>query len=93
MEQLVKGTIEFLPVVIEDRLDGITTLDGHNTTYRIEDEDGTQKLAWTACNSQGMTALPLVNTTSFDKVIHRLFIKIDLAPEYPVLGPFEFEVV
>lgn len=93
MEQLVKGTIEFLPVVIEDRLGGISSLNGHSTTYKIEDEEGTQKVAWTSCNTQEMTALPLVNTTNLDKVIHRLFVKVDLAPEYPVLGPFEFEVV
>lgn len=93
MEKLVKGTIEFLPVIVEDRLGSITTLDGHTTSYRLDDENDVVKVAWTACNTDVMTALPLINTTTLEKLIHRLYIKVDVAPEYPILGPFEFEVV
>lgn len=93
MEKLVKGSIEVLPVEITDRLGTITSLDTHGCTYKVDDENDTNKIAWTSCNSEGMIALPLIDTSTLEKLIHKLYVRVDVAPEYPILGPFEFEVI
>lgn len=93
MEELAKGTIEYLPVVVSDRLGVLTTLDGLTLQFRIDNEDDSAEVAWTSCNSDGMTVLPLIDTTALDELTYKLYVKVSIGPEFPVLGPFEFQVV
>jgi len=94
MQELVKGTIEELPVEIHDRLGQLESLDGVTTSFQITDEPGTNIIVpWTICNSTAMIALPLVNTSTMNYAIYKLYVKVAVSPEFPILGPFEFAVV
>lgn len=97
MEELIKNTKEYLPVRLKDRLGGIVTLDGIAVAFRVtKDNDAqTEVVAWTTCTNNGMVALPLVDTTAgaFVPGKHNLYIRVNVAPEIPVLGPFEFMVI
>lgn len=94
MEELNKGSIEILPVEVTDRLASINSLDGFAVSYQINTEDDTNTVVdWTACGNSGMTALPLIDTSTLDKTVYNLRIKVDVPPEHPILGPFEFMVV
>lgn len=95
MLKLNKNSIEFLPVLVSDRLGGISTLDGYVKHYRVTDINETQVVAWTTCNNDGMTVLPLIDTTVVgfaDGGTYKLYIRIAINPEVPILGPFSFEV-
>lgn len=93
MLQVNKGSIEFLPVQVTDRLGGITTLDGYAVSFRITDVEEVEVITWASCNNEGMTVLPLIDATTLtDGKTYKLYIKIIISPEEPILGPFEFEV-
>jgi hypothetical protein len=95
MLQVNKNSIEVLPVLVTDRLGGISTLDGYPLAFRITDRNETQVQNWTSCNNDVMTVLPLIDTTGSvfeDGGTYKLYIKINIGPEIPILGPIEFEV-
>jgi hypothetical protein len=90
-----KNSVEYLPVLVADRLGGITTLDGYDIQFRITDQSETQVQNWTDCDNDGMTVLPLIDATQSgleDGGTYKLYIKITITPEIPILGPIEFEV-
>lgn len=106
MEEVNQGSIEYLPIEIADRLGVLTTLDGKTVEFKISDEADSDSepvespdtppdpiVDWTTCNTSGMTAMPLIDATTLDKAIYKLRIRVSIAPEFPILGPFEFEVV
>lgn len=97
MEELIKNTKEYLPVRLKDRLGALTTLDGIAVAFRVtKDNDAqTEVVAWTTCGNNGMSALPLIDTTAAAFVAgkHNLYIRVNVAPEIPILGPFEFMVI
>lgn len=95
MLKLNLDSVEFLPVLVSDRLGGITTLDGYEIQFRVTDINETEIVAWTDCNNDVMTVLPLIDTTldGFDNGgTYKLYTKITIGPEIPILGPFSFEV-
>lgn len=97
MEELIKNTKEYLPVKLKDRLGAMVTLDGTVVSFRVtaDNDAGTEIVAWTVCTNNGMVALPLIDTTlgAFVPGIYNLYIRVNVAPEVPILGPFEFAVV
>jgi hypothetical protein len=93
--QVNKNSVEFLPVLVSDKLGGISTLDGYMIQFRITDVEENQLVAWTSCNNDVMTVLPLIDATASwaqDSGTYKLYIKITITPEIPILGPIEFEV-
>lgn len=97
MDELIKGSKEYMPVKVADRLDGISTLDGIVINFRVTNDDDLpdEIVAWTGCVNQGMIALPLIDTAlvGFVPGKYNLYVRVNVAPEVPVLGPFEFMVV
>lgn len=90
-----KNSVEYLPVQVSDRLGSITTLDGSAVQFRITDVEENEIQAWTSCTNNGMTAMPLIDATQAgltDGGTFKLYIKFSVAPEAPILGPFQFEV-
>lgn len=90
-----KNSVEMLPVLVSDRLGGISTLDSYTKQFRITDVEENELVTWTTCTNDGMTALPLIDTTgswAVDGGTFKLYIKITITPEIPILGPIEFEV-
>lgn len=95
MLQLNKGTVEYLPVQVSDRLGGISSLDGYAIQFQVTDRDENVIQAWASCNNDVMTVMPLIDTTGSafeDGGTYKLYIKITINPEVPILGPIEFEV-
>jgi len=97
MLELVKGTIEHIPVNVRDRLNNLTDLGGTSPTYLVrkeKDEDIviTERPADLTVPA-GMTAYCLIDTTGLDKDRYELLLRFQLLPEVPFLGPFDFEVV
>jgi hypothetical protein len=89
---LPKGTKEFLAVTVDDKLNNITTLEGETVTFDVRGEDDALVVTDGPTILQSMIALCLVDTTTWDEGKYRLFLKIDIAPQRPVLGPFKFDV-
>lgn len=95
VETLNVGTKEIVSLDITDRLGGITSLATYNVEYKIVTEDeATIKVNWTTVlNTSGMRADILVDTTTgggWAEGTYKLYIRINIIPEIPVLGPFEF---
>jgi hypothetical protein len=94
--ELTKGTIEHVPVNVADRLGNLTDLAVTAPTFDVKKHDGTAVVTGQLADltvPAGMTAYCLINTTAMDIGKYNLYLKFDLAPEHPYLGPFEFEVV
>jgi hypothetical protein len=95
--ELVKGTIEHIPVNVRDRLGNLTDLGGTAPTYLVRKEsDESVVIAETAADltiPAGMTAYCLIDTTTLDKDRYELLLRFNLLPEVPLLGPFDFEIV
>lgn len=90
-----RGSVEYLPVLVSDKLGGISTLDGYAIQFRVTDSNEEEVVAWTNCNSEEMTVLPLIDASQSwaeDGGNYLLFVKITINPEIPILGPIEFEV-
>lgn len=95
MLQVNRGSVEYLPVRVSDKLGGISTLDGYSLAFRITDMEEAEVQTWSSCNNDGMTVLPLIDATQSalaDGGTYKLYIKITINPEIPILGPIEFEV-
>jgi hypothetical protein len=93
MVRLPKGTKEFLVVIITDKLQTLTDLATANSvTFDVVKEDGDLQVSDAICDVDGMAALSLVDTTTWNEGLYELFVKIDAGVQKPVLGPFKFEV-
>lgn len=97
--ELVKGTIEHVPVNVKDRMGDLTDLAGTTPMFKVRKEsDESTVIDWTAADltsPAGMTAHCLINTTlvAVTKDRYELLLRFQLLPEIPILGPFDFEVV
>lgn len=97
--ELVKGTIEHVPVNVRDRVGELTDLAGTTPMFKVRKEsDESTIIDWTAADlttPAGMTAHCLIDTTpaGVTKDRYELLLKFSLMPEIPILGPFDFEVV
>lgn len=94
METLTKGTKEYLPIKVRNILGSFTTLDGTGLQFDLYKDDLAETAVLTAqpTSNDGMTALPLIDTTTLDEGDYKVFIKFTALPEVPRLGPFKFRV-
>jgi hypothetical protein len=98
MRELVKGTIEYIPVDVVDRSGQLTDLTPTQPRYSVRlrtDDDGTYQITDFQADVDGMTALCLIDTTEagFDVGIYQLFLVFDNDPETPRIGPLVFKIV
>lgn len=97
--ELVKGTIEHVPVSVRDRMGELTDLAGAAPVFLVRKEsDESTVIDWTAADltvPAGMTAYCLIDTTpvGIPKDRYELLLRFNLLPEIPVLGPFDFDIV
>ena len=97
--ELPQGTKEHLVVDVDDELNNLPTLDGTTPQFRVlmPDPDDADKVAWTSTGLtvQVMKLFCLIDTSvgPWDGGTYRLYVRFTTAPELPVLGPFEFDVV
>lgn len=90
-----KGSIEYREIDVTDKLNAITDLSTYTVEQKIVTEDEkTTKQNWTAVDQvTGMSILCLIDTTSFDDGgNYKLYVRVHVDPEVPILGPFEFGV-
>jgi hypothetical protein len=94
MVVITKGSIEFLPIRVQEALGNLQTLDGTGLSYDlyVDDEAETVVLTSQSAQNDGMIALPLINTTTLAEGLYNVFIKFSSFPEVPRLGPFKFRV-
>lgn len=94
METLNKGTKELFSVQLQDLLGAVTTLDGINVEQKIVSEDEiTTVQDWaTVSQTVDMRVDCLLDTTSWDEGTYKLYIRVNIPPELPIIGPFEFGV-
>src|SRR5262245_53161633 len=97
MESLVKGSIEYLVVDVDDELGNLTTLTGTNPTFttRTSDDAETVIQSNTAAGVSGLRALCLIDTTLAGYAVakrYKLTLKFTNLPEVPILGPYEFKI-
>jgi hypothetical protein len=93
MVRLPKGTKEFLVVVVVDKLQTLTDLSTATAvTFDVVKEDGTNQVSDINCDTDGMAALCLVDTTTWDEAEYQLFVNVSTGVQNVILGPFRFEV-
>jgi hypothetical protein len=94
MDDLNVGTKEIVSVDLTDRLGTITNLGIYVVNYRVSNEDGTDKLAWTPATAvNGMRVDCLVDTTSWSLAHYELYVRPTIGVEMPIIGPFDFNVI
>jgi hypothetical protein len=95
--ELEKGTVEYIPVNVKDRLGNLTDLAATTPTYLVRKEsDGTVVISERPADlttPAGMTAYCLIDTTGLAKDRYELLLRFQLLPEVPFLGPYDFEVI
>lgn len=95
---LNKGTIEYIKVVITDAnpTTAITDLSTHSPQYKVMDQPPASDLiAFTSAVADGMILYCLIDTTNVVFVIgstYNLYVKFNVSPEFPVLGPIPFQI-
>lgn len=98
MIELLKGTIEHIPINVKDRLGNLTDLAGTSPTFLVRKESDPSAIVIAEGPADltvpaGMTAYCLVDTTTLDEDRYELLLRFQLLPEVPFLGPFDFMVV
>lgn len=96
MVTLTKGTVEFLPIKLQDILENMPTLDGLGLTHDLYKADEAETVVYVnqSTLNDGLIALPLIDTTpaGITEGDYNCYLKFTLAPEIPRLGPFRFRV-
>lgn len=92
--KIPKGSIQYWPVQILSAFGTITTLDGKDCRYDLykADDDETDIVLNAAAENDGMIALPLIDSTTLDEGLYKVFISFVASPQTPKLGPFYFQV-
>ena len=92
METLNKDSKEIISFNITDRLGGVNSLSAYNVEHKVVTEDEqTIKVDWTTVfGTTGMRVDALLDTTGWDEGTYKLYIRINIVPEVPILGPWEF---
>lgn len=92
--EIVKGSVEHIPVDIADRLGGLTDLAGTAPSYSIRKEsDQGAALQTGSPTVVGMRVYCLIDSTTLPKDRYELLVSFNNPPETPVVGPIDFEVV
>jgi len=94
MVKLNIGTKEIVVVSTGDRLAEITDLGPYNVEQKIISEDEqTVKQNWTTVlETSVMDAHCLIDTTGWAEGTYKLYVRINVPPELPILGPEILEV-
>lgn len=94
MEGLNLGSKEIISVNVTDRLATITDLSPYTGEFKVTKHDDTTVTDWAAVNALvGMRVDCLVDTsTGYSKGRHKLYTRISIGAERPILGPFDFDV-
>lgn len=91
MDTLNKGTKEIASVLLTDRLDSVTSI--ASADFKVVTEDETTVVDWAAVeNIDGMRVDCLLDTTTWNEGIYKLYVRPSVPPEQPIIGPFEFGV-
>jgi hypothetical protein len=94
VDNLNVGTKETVSVNLEDRLDTITDLSSYAVSYRVANDDGTDKVPWaTVAGVTLMRVDVLLDTTGWDTAHYELYVRPTIGSEMPILGPFDFNVI
>lgn len=93
MISLPKGTKEFLVIEVKDKLENLTSLDDADSVlFDVNTGEDVPVLSDSVAETDGMNAFCLVDTSGMDEGDYELFLKIDIPPQRPVLGPYKFYV-
>lgn len=92
------GSIEYILVTVGDHLENVASLSLLNPTFSVYDENDDLMITNQVANTdidQPMVALCLIDTTTsggWTSGKYRLELKLQAAPETPILAPVEFMV-
>ena|SRR6478609_5037850 len=93
METINKGTKEVLFFNLDDRLNQITDLAPYTVEYRVTDEEESELVAWSVVEDVNLMRVDvLLDTTPagfVDGMTLKIYIRPNIPPEAPILGPFE----
>jgi hypothetical protein len=98
MAQLTQGTVEYLILEVEDRLNNLATLDGKGGVYSVFSDSGTPMYDEEDIQAQGLKAFCLINTSAthpqglWPEGEYKIYLRFTLNPEIPRLGPYSFMV-
>lgn len=93
MDTLVAGTIQTYSVELGDRLNNVADLAPYACQFKVLSEDETVIAQnWTSASPTGMRVDCLINTTGWIEGIYKLYVRINIPPETPILGPIDFAV-
>ena len=96
MDDLNAGTKEIVSVNVEDRLGTLSDLSAYAVNFRVANEDGSDRIAWTAATNVVLMRVDcLLDTTvgPWPTGHYELYIRPTIGSERPILGPFDFDVV
>ena len=92
---LQQGTKEYILVDVEDLLGNLTTLTGTNPRFTVLDAADVAKYTDQAATNVNMKAYCLIDTMNggaWAGGTYRLWLKFDVSPEVPYIGPYEFDI-
>lgn len=93
METIIKGTKEVIFFNLTDKLNTITDLSPYTVQFRVTDEEETELVAWSVVENVSLMRVDvLLDTTPIgfkDGMILKVYIRPNIPPEAPILGPFE----
>lgn len=93
IDTLNKGTVETISLDVTDRLGEITDLSAYNVEYRVWDENENELVAWTTVEAVNLMHIDILLDTTpnafVDGMVLKIYVRINIAPEIPILGPFE----
>lgn len=90
-----KGSIQYWPIKVMDAFETINSLDGLDVRfdlYKVEDDTDTEITLNGSAGNSGMIALPLIDSTTMDEGLYKVFISFVASPQTPRLGPFFFRI-
>lgn len=100
-DQIALGTKQYLLVEVTDIAATVFDLAPHNPRYTVQDDADNYGYNNQAGSAVDMTVYALIDTTvdpagafTWTADTHyRLWVRFDLSPENPYLGPFDFYVI
>jgi len=90
-----KGSIQYWPIKVIDAFETINSLDGLDVRfdlYKVEDDDDTEITVNGSATNSGMIALPLIDSTTMEEGLYKVFISFVASPQTPKIGPFFFKI-
>lgn len=92
-EHLNAGTVELYSFELDDRLNNITDISSDTAQFKVTDENEVVVVNWAPVEDiVGMRVDVLLDTTSWVEGTYKIYIKVSIPPETPILGPALVEV-